>query len=227
VSVLPTPPPFELRGGRLCLDFINTVGNHRASAPREYLTSYGHLLAWAEQTGALGPAAVAALRGEAAARPAEAEVALAEALALREALYRTFRAAIGGRAAAGEDVALLNLHLGRAWGRRRLRPSAVGGRYELASADERSFDAPLGPVVTSAAELLSGDELGRVRECDASAWNECGWLFVDESHRRVRRWCSMSDCGNQAKGRRRYAREKASKAPRGGGEAAGGGEGGR
>ncbi len=209
MTVTPSPPPFLLHGGRLCLDFVNTVGNHRAGSPREYLTRYGLLLDWAEQTGALGGAAAAALRVEAAGRPAEAEAALTEAIALREALYRVFGAAIEGRPAAGEDLALLNLHLGRALGRQRLRPSVGGAPYALGWCDERSFDAPLGPVVKSAAELLAGGELGRVRECDASAWNECGWLFVDESHRRVRRWCSMADCGNQAKGRRRYAREKA------------------
>lgn len=207
---MPPPPPFELRGGQLCLDFVNTVGNHRAGEPCEYLRDYATLLAWAEQAGAIDLGAAAALRVEAALRPDEAGCALAEAIALREAIYRIFLAVIEGRAAAGEDLALLNLHLGRALGRQRLRPGGGGG-YELAWCDGRSFDAPLGPVVKSAAELLTGDKLARVRECDASAWNACGWLFVDESHRRIRRWCSMSDCGNEAKGRRRYARAKAAK----------------
>jgi predicted RNA-binding Zn ribbon-like protein len=208
----PPPPPFELRGGRLCLDFVNTVGNHRATSPREHLTSYAIMLAWAEQAGALGEATAAALRLEAAGRPADAAVALAEAIALREAMYRVFVAAITGRPAAGEDLALLNLHLGRALGRQRLRPDAGGGPYALGWCDERSLDAPLAPVVKSAAELLTSGELARVRECDASEWNGCGWLFVDESHRRVRRWCSMEDCGNDAKARRRYERARAAKA---------------
>jgi predicted RNA-binding Zn ribbon-like protein len=212
MSLSPPPPPFELRGGRLCLDFVNTVGNHRANAPREHLASYAIVLAWAEQAGALGEASAAALRLEAAGRPADAAAALAEAIALREAMYRVFVAAIAGRPAAGEDLALLNLHLGRALGRRRLRPGAGGGPYAFGWCDERSLDAPLAPVVQSAAELLTGDELGRVRECDASEWNACGWLFVDESHRRVRRWCSMEDCGNEAKARRRYERARAAKA---------------
>ncbi|HEU4409909.1 MAG TPA: ABATE domain-containing protein [Polyangiaceae bacterium] len=216
MTTLPPPPPFELRGGRLCLDFVNTVGNHRAGEPREYLTSYGLLVAWAEQAGALDAETAAELRVEAARRPDDASCALAEALALREALYRIFRSAIGGRPSAGEDLALLNLHLGRALGRQRLRPGGEGGCYRLVWCDDRALDAPLGPVVKSAAELLTGGELGRVRECDASAWNACGWLFVDESHRRIRRWCSMSDCGNQAKGRRRYAREKGAKGAEGG-----------
>jgi predicted RNA-binding Zn ribbon-like protein len=207
----PSPPPFKLYGGRLCLDFVNTVGNHRACNPREYLSSYGHLVDWAEQAGAVDTETASELRVEVAKRPEDTSCALAEAIALREALYRVFQAAIAGRPSAGEDLALLNLHLGRTLGRQRLRPGGAGGCYRLAWCDDRALDAPLGPVVKSAAELLTGGELGRVRECDASGWNACGWLFVDESHRRIRRWCSMSDCGNQAKGRRRYAREKGAK----------------
>ena len=30
----------------------------------------------------------------------------------------------------------------------------------------------------------------------------CGWLFIDSSRGRRRRWCSMKTCGNQAKAAR-------------------------
>ena len=47
----------------------------------------------------------------------------------------------------------------------------------------------------------------RVRMCEAP--DGCGWLFYDETRNGTRRWCSMKDCGNRAKARRHYARNKA------------------
>jgi predicted RNA-binding Zn ribbon-like protein len=50
------------------------------------------------------------------------------------------------------------------------------------------------------AELLtSSDRLTRVHQCEGET---CGWLFVDSTRNRSRRWCVMSDCGNVAKVRR-------------------------
>jgi predicted RNA-binding Zn ribbon-like protein len=36
--------------------------------------------------------------------------------------------------------------------------------------------------------------------------DDCGWLFVDASRNRSRRWCDMSECGNRAKAQRFRAR---------------------
>ena len=68
------------------------------------------------------------------------------------------------------------------------------------------FDRMLWPVTRSAAELLVSGELSRVRTC---ANDTCGWLFMDTSKNRSRRWCDMNDCGNRAKARRHYARKRA------------------
>ena len=61
------------------------------------------------------------------------------------------------------------------------------------------------PIAHEAAELLTANELGRVRECPGP---NCGWLFLDMSKNRSRRWCSMEVCGNAAKARRHYQRQK-------------------
>jgi len=63
-----------------------------------------------------------------------------------------------------------------------------------------ALDAPLGPIVRSAAELLTSPRLlERVHQCESDS---CGWLFVDAAKNHSRRWCVMSDCGNVAKVRR-------------------------
>ncbi|MFF2493413.1 CGNR zinc finger domain-containing protein [Agromyces sp. NPDC058064] len=56
----------------------------------------------------------------------------------------------------------------------------------------------------SAVEELTGDRLGRVKECPS-----CGWLFVDTSRNHARRWCSMEMCGNRDKAYRHYHRRRA------------------
>jgi predicted RNA-binding Zn ribbon-like protein len=63
----------------------------------------------------------------------------------------------------------------------------------------------LWPVVRDAADLLTSKELNRVGRC---ADERCGWLFVDTSRNRSRRWCSMESCGNRAKARRHYRKSR-------------------
>ncbi len=63
----------------------------------------------------------------------------------------------------------------------------------------------LGIVARDAVALLASERVTRLRLC---AGSKCGWLFLDESRGKPRRWCSMSDCGNRSKARRAYARRK-------------------
>ncbi len=70
---------------------------------------------------------------------------------------------------------------------------------------EPALDRVLWPIIRSAAQLLIADELSRLKLCDA---DDCGWLFVDGSRNRSRRWCDMSDCGNRAKARRYRERQR-------------------
>ena len=57
--------------------------------------------------------------------------------------------------------------------------------------------------------LSDGAELARLRTCDA-----CCWLFLDHSRGGSRRWCSMADCGTEAKKRRYVAARRARRAGR-------------
>jgi len=59
------------------------------------------------------------------------------------------------------------------------------------------------PVAISAVELLTSSEHRLVKQCPGP---HCGWLFLDESRNRTRRWCSMQICGNRTKARLHYAR---------------------
>jgi predicted RNA-binding Zn ribbon-like protein len=189
---------FDLSGGRLCLDFANTVGDRGSDRPIEHLGSYGDFIAWAEQAGATTARAARALLRAAAARPAEAREALAAAIRLREALYRVFAAVASGRTPRVPDLSIVNAAVPAAFERSRLVPSE-GGFTLSADVEKGDLAAPLTPVVRSAVDLLVSPDVDRVRTCAATT---CAWLFLDTTKNRARRWCDMKTCGNREKVRR-------------------------
>jgi len=199
-----------LRGGRLCLDFANTVDWHAgAQYGQEYLTTYAELIAWGHHAGILAEDEAHALLEAAASQPERAQAALDQAIALREVIYRVFSARAHGRPTDAGDLAALNAALVGAYAHLRLR--AGEPRFFWAwEPDGAALDRMLWPVARSAAELLTADELARVREC---ASDSCGWLFLDTSKNRSRRWCDMAGCGNRAKARRHYARGRRASGP--------------
>ncbi len=189
----------------LCLRFVNTVGWRLGARPEEHLLDYANLIDWGERAEALSAAEAAELRAQAATQAQPAEAAFTQAIALREALYRILVAATLQAAPDAADLALFNRALGPTLAR--LQLTATGSAYEWHWGGERRvWDAMLWPVLRSAAELLTSEQLGRVRQCADEA---CGWLFLDVSRNRSRRWCSMQDCGNRAKARRHYRRQRA------------------
>jgi predicted RNA-binding Zn ribbon-like protein len=199
---------FDLSGGRLCLDFVNSVGGMRGVSPKDHLVAYRDLVEFGRQTGSVSEPQARHLLAEARRRPADADAALASAIALREALYRLFVARARGGTPAQADLDLLSATLARALSHRRLTLEGDCCAYAW-SDDPGALDAPLWPVAESAASLLtSGEELGRVRVCGLYDDEECSWLFIDKTRARTRRWCSMKDCGNRAKARRHHARAK-------------------
>ncbi len=188
----------------VCLEFANTVAWHAADEPEERLTSYADLLAWGQAQGILSPEAAGRLRWAASRRPAAAAATLAQAVGLREAIYRAFVAASERREPDVADLATLNAALAQAVTNLQIVPAAGGYRYAWGG-DEDALGRMLWPVARAAAELLTGDELSRVRQC---ANHPCGWLFVDRSRARSRRWCDMASCGNRVKARRHHARRR-------------------
>jgi predicted RNA-binding Zn ribbon-like protein len=190
-----------LLGGAPCLDFVNTVEWRGVPKPAERLTDYGEMLIWAEAAATIGRKTRGRLEAAAKRRPDAAAAALAEAIAFRETLAELLTADAPPPARVEE----LNAWLARAPERRRL---AVSGE-DFAWAAERGGDeflAPVWPVVWSAADLLVSGQAVRVRSC---ADRRCAWLFLDTSRSRHRRWCSMEGCGNRAKARRHYRRQRA------------------
>src|SRR5215204_7733307 len=78
---------YKLRGGVVCLDFVNTVGWRLTDSPSEYLRSYEDLLDWGRQAGLLAPEEREGLLRRATLDPEGARETLSRALALREAIH--------------------------------------------------------------------------------------------------------------------------------------------
>lgn len=190
----------ELVGGRLCLDFTNTVGYRGDVIERDRLRGYEELLLWGEKAGVLTTGEREELL-RVAARTGEAEAVFRRAIDLREALYRVFLAAAEEEEAGPADLEILNRELSRALARARVVATPEG--FDWGWDDAPEPDRVLWPVARSAAELLVSPELPRVGKC---AGERCAWLFLDTSKNRSRRWCDMRDCGNRAKVRRHYRR---------------------
>lgn len=195
--------PFDLDRRALCLDFLNTLAN-RPSGGGERLLRYADLLRFAREAEAMTPDEIAILEAEAERRPRRAAATRRAAIALRELLYRVLVARGAGTAPLPADLEQLNRLLGRALSHRRISRSATGLGWDWDRSGAQ-LELPLWPIVLSAAELLTSPDGSRVRECASAT---CGWMFLDRSRAARRRWCDMRSCGNRAKARRHYRRQR-------------------
>jgi predicted RNA-binding Zn ribbon-like protein len=201
------PLQFELTAGILCLDFVNTLDDRPSDQPKELLAQYSDLVRFVEDTGIVTVRQADHLIERADARPDDAQQALDSAIVLREALYGIFWAAAHRRKIPPPAIANLNKFVGEA-GRHSVLVQTNGyfvWQFDDHAHSEPALDTILWPIVRSAADLLVSDHLPFVRACSSKT---CQWLFVDTSKNHRRRWCNMRLCGNRAKVRRFYARQK-------------------
>jgi predicted RNA-binding Zn ribbon-like protein len=200
----------KLIGGRLCLDFVNTVGGRKSESPRrkslpatnqvlgDKLESYSDLVEWSRHAGIFTAAEAVHLIKESKRNVAAAGAVLDRAIAMREALYRICKAAITGGTPRSIDLEIVNDELLQARSHERLIGGVDGLSWEWVGS-KTAIDRMLWSISQSAAEFLTTGDLSRLRECPGE---ECGWLFEDTSRNRSRQWCHMQDCGNLAKVRR-------------------------
>jgi len=196
---------FDLDAGALCLDFANTVEWHASDHPNDKLHNYADLIAWAEAAAILPPDRAGRSRQMAQKQSKLAGAAFDRAIRLREAIYHLFIDASEQRAVHSKDLAFLNEALSESLSHLQVAPSSTGFEWGWVES-WTGFDQVLWPVARSAGELLISDKLQRVRQCADN--RGCGYLFVDTSRNRSRRWCSMESCGNRAKAHRHYQRRQ-------------------
>ena len=194
----------KLCGGSLCLNFVNTVHCYGCEDMGEYLNTYTDLVSWSRHVGTISAKKAKSLFHKAARHPADAKSVHRRAIELREIIYRILTMTLEGRAAAQEDLAVFNDYLAEALKQSAIVKTDDGFSMEITS-NKENLDWMLNPVIRSAADLMVSEELKRVNKC---ADQTCGWLFLDTSRNRSRRWCDMRDCGNRAKASRFYKKKK-------------------
>jgi predicted RNA-binding Zn ribbon-like protein len=204
-------PAFDFIGGNAALDFSNTLGGLRGGTTHEHLRGYSDLAAWAVQASLLDRRTARSLRRTAKRKPQVSGRVFARSLAAREALYAVFSAAAARENAPTAALDLINGELSAALSRLRIKPIHEGFVWELPG-DDAALDLPLWAVVREAAELLTSNRLGQVRECSGDA---CSWLFLDTTRNHSRLWCDMRGCGNRAKVRRHRTRHRRPSEPLG------------
>jgi predicted RNA-binding Zn ribbon-like protein len=195
---------FDLSGGALCLDFVNTLGD-RPRKQAEHLHTYGDVLAWSQQTGVLEESDVKRLASVAQEDPSAALTAFTRARALREDLYRVISALPLGQAVPSGEFDSLNKQIRQLMSESELIPDESGFRLERNGAAD-ALDQMLWSVLRSAVELLTSERVRDIRQCEGE---NCSWLFIDNSRTRRKKWCDMQVCGNRAKARRHYKKKAA------------------
>lgn len=202
----------KLVGGQLCLDFVNTVDGRSSHSPRsnstnvlgDKLGNYSDLVEWSRHAGIITAPESRRLIEEGRRKATEAGKVFERAVALREALYRIFKAMLTGQTPRSVDLDIVNDELQRARSQERLTRAGTGFTWQWVGPAD-ALDRMLWSIAHSGAEFLTDGDLSRLRECGGE---ECGWLFEDTSKNRSRQWCHMQDCGNLEKVRRFRARKR-------------------
>lgn len=188
---------FQFVAGNLALDFINTVAFRADPEKQEdHLQRAEDVRGWANQAQLPDRAAINS-------GPQVGYAALRYIRAVREQLFVVFHAIASGNRIPAETILRVGNALHDCRAKRRLFVDGAEVRWEW-RAKARCTDYLLYPILTTATDLLTSDSRGLVRQCEAA---DCGWLFLDRSNARKRRWCSMADCGNRNKARNFYRRE--------------------
>ena len=188
---------YQFVAGNLALDFVNTVAFRADPVKEKDLLQRGEdVQRWASQ---------ARLPDWAASRsgPRVGTAALRHIRAVREQLFAVFHAIASDQPIPSVTLARLGKALHDCCAKRCLSVEGAEVRWTWRP-DARCTDRLLYAVLTSATDLLTSVSRGLVRQCEDAG---CGWLFLDRSNARKRRWCSMADCGNRNKARKFYQRE--------------------
>lgn len=188
----------DLRGGHPALDLINTVAwrgdPHRRT---EFLMDYRDLVAWAQHAGVVSPREAHTLAADGSYDLGAATRTLRRVRELREALHAVWTEC--GTAREAEKITGAY--------RSALRAKSLAFDEEIPRWRDTTLTVhtPLHRLAFESITLLTTVPRARIKRCGD---DECGWLFLDASHRQNRRWCSTADCGNRARVRRFHERAR-------------------
>jgi predicted RNA-binding Zn ribbon-like protein len=182
--------------GHVALDFVNTAEERGDPDAGDALGAPADLRLWGQRYG---------LISEEAAPDDEDRAEYGRAIEARELLYALFLARRTGQGPAPAQVARLTELGAAAYQAGNLRPHQDGSIHW--SWDRSELATIRHIAVTGAIDLLAAEPSARLKQCPGQ---HCGWFFLDTTKRGNRRWCSMAECGQDAKDEHRRIRRQAS-----------------
>ena len=190
---LRTPETIHLWGGRLCLDYANSVDwshddEHVDPEQTDVLRTEDMLGAWGRRL---------ALLSGGVKPPSAAE--LERARALRDTVYRVVSSISRDQKPAKKDLGVLMSNYKEAVEHASLLVGESFCQLDWPAREPRRVRYAV--AADTVALLQDPGRLQRVSRCPG---RNCGWLFLNNSGRR--RWCSMSTCGSREKMRRLHQR---------------------
>jgi predicted RNA-binding Zn ribbon-like protein len=214
-----TLPPAIFLGGALALDFLNSIATP-VDEIVEWMGDGADFLSWMQQAGLLTADDLRTIRQNMSEKRLDA--AARDARALRD-WFRGFVHENMGRPLkkrALDHLGPLNRLLGLDAVFWQIEPS---GTHRDGNKDEdlsptifhlrprrhwREPDSLLSPIAGEIAQFICSADFRYIKGCEGG---KCTLLFLDQSHRHGRRWCSMAICGNRAKSAAYAARAKRAK----------------
>jgi predicted RNA-binding Zn ribbon-like protein len=179
--------------GHVALDFVNTAEERGHPEADDALLTPADLKLWGQRHDL-----IARVTGD-----GDEQAELSRAREARELLYALLFARAHGQPTSDAQLARLAQLTAEAYRAARLQPGDDGSvawrwsRSELASIRHIA--------VASATDLLRESPSPRLKQCPGE---HCGWFFLDTTKRGNRRWCSMGECGQEAKDARRRAKRR-------------------
>lgn len=182
-----------LDGGNLCLNFINTIKDRLVADPKDYLTGKNEWIAWLKQVDILE---------EDVEDSTEINFDLAKIIKERELLHRIFQGLVFKREIKEKDLKCFDQSLVKV--RRSTKLFIANNQpQEYLEIDKNDLNSYLLKIGKAAHELLVSEETDRIKEC-----GNCGWIYLDSSKNKCRKWCNMDTCGNEVKARKYYESKK-------------------
>jgi len=181
-------PTLRFIGGRLALDFVNSV-------PLNNEFSWGQLIEFLVSARIVTPERGGELLALSRSDPQAAESLLRKAQRLAAALRLAFDAVLRKQRVLREWIEPVNEILRITEGHDELVYTDNDWEIQFV-ASESGLEWLLAAVARSAAEIIAEGPRARLRLC---ANPRCGLFFYDTSRTHRRRWCSMTVCGNRHK----------------------------
>jgi predicted RNA-binding Zn ribbon-like protein len=181
--------------GDAALDFVNTAEERGHPQAGDALALPADLRLWGQRYGLLA---------ESAGQGGQDQAELRRARQARELLYAILFARVHDRPVPQPELDRLAQLTAAAYRAASLRPGGDGSLHW--HWDPADLATVRHVAVASAVDLLKAGISPRLKQCPGE---HCGWFFLDITKRGNRRWCRMSECGQEAKDAHRRALRQA------------------